>query len=551
MSLSTRIKEYLPFIQQWTFLEFDEIIFDSKSDNWSVNNSVFDLYLQNRKNVVIFIQTPTCVIGGYVKEIIDKMKWKEFNVSKGESIADKNAFLFTFLNGNSFSFPIVKEMHEKAFTLYRKDSPLLFDFGNSDIVVTKSDYKQRNFCAKNAYNYLNGYKEIDILEESGKENPFDVEQIVVVQMKQRIVVENEEERKRETSQLENWTGLRYTGLLFDSRYDKWSMGDSLFDSCVFGKQNIAIIIDDMMDNRFGVYLTSKIDQYQYQEFGEWKGTSIADSHAFMFSLKSNGRLNGMTKFNVKLTDREFAFILYKRDSPMLFCIGGNDASIKKEEYRTKCFCKQSSYNYGGKRNVMVGNEGSENPFTVDRIRVLQFGKTLENEMKEKDMKTIEDWTGLKTQKLIFDSNIDKWDINTSEFDKKIMYRNKLIIMIESENDDLFGVYIDAKITTYKWKEDDEWKGSSITDPKCFVFTLFSNGRIAATKFEMIKGCETKAFTLFKKDFSLLFTVGDNDIAVFKENNKMKCVCRQNAFNYLGFEGLLVGREGTFDTLEFV
>jgi hypothetical protein len=140
-------------------------------------------------------------------------------------------------------------------------------------------------------------------------------------MKDKVIVENEEERKRETSQLENWIGLKYISLLFDSRYDNWSMNDSLFDSCVFGKENIVVVVDDNQGNKFGVYLKAKIDNYQYQEFGEWKGEAITDPHAFVFSLKNNDRLKGMMKFPIKTTDKDHAFILYKRDSPMLFCIG--------------------------------------------------------------------------------------------------------------------------------------------------------------------------------------------------------------------------------------
>ena len=597
MSITTHLSKLLPYLQEWTLQEYDQLLFDSHKDNWTINNSVFDLYLQNKRDIVILLQTQNNIIGGYIHSFIDQLSWKDFNVQKGGSICDKSSFVCSFknviyntnLNNTKFGnesemkkendlndilrqlnsigerneidmkktqqnekecefqalhFPILPEKAHTSFTLYRKDSPLLFTFGNSDIVVTKQDYKTRNFCSKNAFNYLNGYKEMNLLENNGKEYPFDVEHIVVLQMKDKVIIENEEERKREISQIENWSGLKYLALLFDSKYDNWSMNDSIFDSCIFGKENIVVLVDDHQNNRFGVFLKSKIETYQYQEFGEWKGQSITDGNAFVFSVKSNNRFNGMMKFPIKSTDKEHAFILYKRDSPMLFCVGGNDISIKKEEYKSKCFCKQSSFSYQGKSNCLIGREGSENPFTVMRVRVLQFGRTYENEQKESDLSKIEEWSNTKCQKLIFDSNIDSWALNTSVFDKKLMYRNKITILIEDEDDNLFGVYVNAKIDTYQWKENNEWKGKAVTDQNCFVFTLFSNGRTGATKCPLKQGVEGK-FTLFKKDFALLFTVGENDIVVFKEENKLKCQCRPNSFYYLGYDGILVGRENVF------
>ena len=84
------------------------------------------------------------------------------------------------------------------------------------------------------------------------------------------------------------------------------------------------------------------------------------------------------KFDIKTEERDWAFILNKQNNGNLFAIGGgNDIAIMKDNFRTQCYCKQSSFDYERKEKVFVGKEGKENRFTVKRIQVWQMYETEE------------------------------------------------------------------------------------------------------------------------------------------------------------------------------
>ena len=86
---------------------------------------------------------------------------------------------------------------------------------------------------------------------------------------------------------------------------------------------------------------------------------------------------------------ESAFTLYKKNWGVLFSIGrGNDICIKKENYKTKCYCNPLSFDYGNEPNCLIGGTGEEKPFTVKRIQVLQLRET--EEMRVHDVKAWRD-----------------------------------------------------------------------------------------------------------------------------------------------------------------
>ena len=69
-----------------------------------------------------------------------------------------------------------------------------------------------------------------------------------------------------------------------------------------------------------------------------------------------------------------------------------------------------------------------------------------------EWKTIKEWTGMKNVKeKIFDSNKDDWEENTSVFDQKIFGKEKLIFIIRDTNENVFGLYINAKINDWFYK----------------------------------------------------------------------------------------------------
>ncbi|BFU19643.1 predicted protein [Entamoeba histolytica] len=180
----------------------------------------------------------------------------------------------------------------------------------------------------------------------------------------------EERRKEEMLQIEEWTNRKVSNILFDSDKDDWKVNTSVFGERIMNKKHIIIIIEDEEGNKFGGYVNSKIDKY-----GKW----IYDSHSFVFSLESKGRIEGMKKFDIKYP--EIAFWLFNQSHDCLFSFGcydylfeivsGSDIYVCKENNKTKSSCKQFSYEYKGIRNALCGNK-FPNRFTPKRIIVIEM-----------------------------------------------------------------------------------------------------------------------------------------------------------------------------------
>ncbi|GAB1224869.1 hypothetical protein ENUP19_0223G0022 [Entamoeba nuttalli] len=123
-------------------------------------------------------------------------------------------------------------------------------------------------------------------------------------------------------------------------------------------ENIIIIIEDTEGNKFGGYVNSKIDK------DEWY---INDSQSFVFSLESNGRMKGMTKFDIK--EPEYAFYLYNQSNNYLFSFGyRHDICVYKENIKTQTYCDQDSFEYKGIQYSLCGKYY----FTPKRFIVIEM-----------------------------------------------------------------------------------------------------------------------------------------------------------------------------------
>ncbi|BFU22331.1 trichohyalin, putative [Entamoeba histolytica] len=118
---------------------------------------------------------------------------------------------------------------------------------------------------------------------------------------------------------------------------------SVFDQKIINKEHIIIIIEDEEGNKFGGYVNSKIDKVGNGFIGDY----IYDSKSFVFSLESNGRIEGMMKFDIKL--QQYAFILYNQSHD----------------------CFQNCFEYNGIENALCGKEIPE-CFTSKRIIVIEM-----------------------------------------------------------------------------------------------------------------------------------------------------------------------------------
>ncbi|EKE41164.1 hypothetical protein ENU1_065820 [Entamoeba nuttalli P19] len=181
--------------------------------------------------------------------------------------------------------------------------------------------------------------------------------------------------KEEHNQIEKWTGLKKGQLLFDSTLNKWDTKSSEFGKSIIEHSNIVVIIEDDMHNKFGIYLHSfitKIDEM------------IEDSNAFVFSLTSNHRFNGMVKFDIKKEEGKNAFLLKLQRNEMLFKVGyGPDIVVYKKDTEKQCQCKQSSFDYriNGEEIHYALTGRMDQKFTPERIVVFQMEKESSEDME--------------------------------------------------------------------------------------------------------------------------------------------------------------------------
>ena len=169
------------------------------------------------------------------------------------------------------------------------------------------------------------------------------------------------------SSLETLCEMKVDEIIFDSQIDDWNLNTSVFGETIFERSKFVIMIYDTNGNVFGAYINTKI--YKMNGF-------ISDPNAFLFSLKSNERLETPMKFPIKKSDD--AILIYSESTSWLFSVGADDGtagwddiSIMKGDCQNKKpgnGCVQQSYNYHGIENALCG----ENKFSIQKIFVIQM-----------------------------------------------------------------------------------------------------------------------------------------------------------------------------------
>ena len=161
-------------------------------------------------------------------------------------------------------------------------------------------------------------------------------------------------------------------------------------------------------------------------------------------------------------------------------------------------------------------------------------KRIEKEKEMKRIQQLEEWSGLKFGETIFDSDVDQWSIDKSEFDDKIKGKKQLVFLIEDKHGEKFGYYLNTEVNN----QYNEWIQ---TDDKSFEFNIQSNGRLDQMMKFPIKDTQS-GYKLYDKENALLIQLGD--IWLCKQNNnKLSSCCEQNEdkFDYQGIESVLCGK----------
>jgi hypothetical protein len=130
--------------------------------------------------------------------------------------------------------------------------------------------------------------------------------------------------------------------------DDWNKDTSVFDNKIMFKSNLLFVVEDTMNNKYGYYFNGTI-----KTTGSW----IKGKGSFLFSLKSNGRVNGMHKFEEK--DGCNGFYLYDKTNERLF-------ETRYGFYLYKENQKTSSYVY--EHNAYYDFHGITKAFHPDAIK---------------------------------------------------------------------------------------------------------------------------------------------------------------------------------------
>ena len=134
---------------------------------------------------------------------------------------------------------------------------------------------------------------------------------------------NEEEQK----QLEEWTSLKCTDIVFDSDVDNWSPYTTVLNERIIGKKQLVFLIEDEDGEIFGYYLNTQVVEKYYD-------CQETDDKSFHFNLQSNGRLKQPMKFEIKDL-KKGGYYLYEK-SEKYFDTSSASANSEISDESEKC-----------------------------------------------------------------------------------------------------------------------------------------------------------------------------------------------------------------------
>ena len=297
--------------------------------------------------------------------------------------------------------------------------------------------------------------------------------------------------RNELSLLENGINRFIDSIIFNSNDNAWKTSNSYFHLRLKNKSDLVILIETTEGKKFGCYL--KTDIYDLDNY-------INDENAFLFSYTND------SLFQYPMKHPEYAFNLCSKEQENLFVIGKSDVVIKKEEMKQKCKCRQSSFKYFGIENALIGRKGT---FEVKQFAVFSTIGKDEKKKESKSYQKLEEWTGLKCGDILFDSDVDNWNINESLLNERIIGKKQIAFIIEDSDNELFGYYLNSTV--------EEKYTILSTDKKSFHFNLESFGRLKYPTQFPIQNIKLGGLKLFEKSHDSLITIGD--ISLFKVHKK--------------------------------
>ena len=149
--------------------------------------------------------------------------------------------------------------------------------------------------------------------------------------------------------LQQWTHKSLGTILFDSTIHRWSINNSEFTQRILNHRQLLFLIKDTRDNLFGCYISSII----LPRMHIWR----EDSGKFLFSLRSNGRLQTPMKFE-SISTRN-AYWLQQDNDKFLIALCNCGIYLMKNNVKNESYCNQTNgskvISYQGIENALTGS----------------------------------------------------------------------------------------------------------------------------------------------------------------------------------------------------
>ena len=436
-----------------------------------------------------------------------------------ESIENIDHFAFKFNTeledlyiSNSWKFEGDKLFKDIDGCLYSIQLPVLIkSINNKEIVNDLSETftipsnvtKLSDYCFANSFKLkeING---IENIKEIGKGcffnchllNSSETIKTIMNQILEKYLTN--EERKH----IEEWSTLQCGKIIFESNIDDWGTITSTFKNRIINKEHLLFLIEDTNGNKFGIFIGNNISKYSSQSI-------TFNSNSFHFNLNSLSQPMQPIKYPIHKSIQNGIQIFNENDEKLIQL--GNILLFKENVCEGKCqylSLNTSSTNqyklFTPKQFIVIQMELSEEQkqqkIENERKRIeinKQLIQQLHNVYKI-NLTYLEQWTNMKIQEILFNSDIDNWDCNTSTFGTAIENRNNFVVLIQDTNDEFFGFFWNINSSKYSWNR-------NIDDS--FFFNIHTRRTIKPTKFEMGHSGKVDDFKYGTSESQLLFSFG--------------------------------------------
>ena len=161
-------------------------------------------------------------------------------------------------------------------------------------------------------------------------------------------------------QLEEWTSMKCSDIVFDSNIDDWSTS-LVLNEIIIGKKRLTFLIEDKDGEIFGYYLNTKIIEKQRIQ------PQVTDSKSFHFNLQSpNNRLPNPIQFKIK-DFKSCGYLFLSRYLQTSIKLGDIDLTISNWKNGSYCCQNESIFDYHGIENALCGKT---HPKTIKPKRIL-------------------------------------------------------------------------------------------------------------------------------------------------------------------------------------